>query len=213
MSENLSCPCLHTEPCNPRCTCVHGGSSVGCSRCCTYGSKEQQKKTAERLAALPARNERLTKALEHCHHYFEACGDHMPELQYAEETKAVLEEVKPMTPDETTRIEFARRQGWKEAFCQSCMMVIGPHSSHPVKWCDCEEPILPPDYPNPTDRNHVHTALMGMSPLERKDFSRKLYSLVCGHSLGFRMIEQLVFETPLSTLVSCYLEATKERKQ
>ena len=44
-----SCPCLHTTPCDERCSCVNPFSSFGCRRCCTYGSKEQQKKTAEYL--------------------------------------------------------------------------------------------------------------------------------------------------------------------
>ena len=50
IERHQSCPCLHTTPCQPRCTCVHGGSSSGCYRCCSYGSKEQQKHAAERLA-------------------------------------------------------------------------------------------------------------------------------------------------------------------
>lgn len=45
-----ACPCLHTAPCSPNCTCVHGGSSRGCSRCCSYGSNEQQQRKAEWLA-------------------------------------------------------------------------------------------------------------------------------------------------------------------
>jgi len=48
--EIKSCPCLHTTPCDERCTCVNEFSSFGCKRCCTYGSKEQQKKMAELLA-------------------------------------------------------------------------------------------------------------------------------------------------------------------
>lgn len=44
-----ACPCLHTTPCDPRCTCVDLASSRGCSRCCTYGSPEQQRAAAERL--------------------------------------------------------------------------------------------------------------------------------------------------------------------
>ena len=44
------CPCLHTTPCDPRCTCVNGWSSSGCGRCCSYGSKEQQKAAAELIA-------------------------------------------------------------------------------------------------------------------------------------------------------------------
>lgn len=45
-----ACPCHHTTPCQPRCTCVTGGSSFGCLRCCTYGSPEQQRGKAEKIA-------------------------------------------------------------------------------------------------------------------------------------------------------------------
>ncbi len=51
-TDGSGCPCKHTTPCNPRCTCVMPGSSSGCARCCSYGSKEQQRAMAERLAAL-----------------------------------------------------------------------------------------------------------------------------------------------------------------
>ena len=46
-----SCPCLYTEPCRPDCTCVTAYSSAGCFRCCSYGSPEQRRAKAERLAA------------------------------------------------------------------------------------------------------------------------------------------------------------------
>jgi hypothetical protein len=53
-----ACPCLHTTPCHPRCTCVNGFSSSGCLRCCSYGSKEQQvakaKWLVERIDTPPA---------------------------------------------------------------------------------------------------------------------------------------------------------------
>jgi hypothetical protein len=45
-----ACPCRHTTPCLPRCTCVNLESSTGCLRCAKYGSKKQQKAVAERLA-------------------------------------------------------------------------------------------------------------------------------------------------------------------
>lgn len=107
--------------------------------------------------------------------------------------------------DQETRITFAERQGWKEAFCQSCMMVIGPHSSHPIKWCNCKESILPPDYPNPTDRNHVHSAIMGMSEEEWDSFTKLIV-----RASKSPLIRDIL-KTPLSTLVTCYLEATKGR--
>ena len=46
-----ACPCLHIEPCDPRCACVSPYSSRGCVRCCSYGSKEQQKSAAGYIAA------------------------------------------------------------------------------------------------------------------------------------------------------------------
>jgi len=46
-----ACPCKHTAPCSDRCTCVDPLSSSGCLRCCSYGSPEQRKAQAERLAA------------------------------------------------------------------------------------------------------------------------------------------------------------------
>lgn len=45
------CPCVFTLPCDPRCTCVTPGSSVGCQRCNKYGSNEQRKERANQLAA------------------------------------------------------------------------------------------------------------------------------------------------------------------
>lgn len=49
--EDRACPCLYLEePCHPRCTCTMGGSSTGCMFCCTYGSLEQRKAAAKRIA-------------------------------------------------------------------------------------------------------------------------------------------------------------------
>lgn len=45
-----ACPCLHTSPCHPDCTCVDPFSSRGCARCCSYGSIEQQAVKADFLA-------------------------------------------------------------------------------------------------------------------------------------------------------------------
>lgn len=47
----MSCPCVYTKPCDPRCTCVHPRSSHGCARCCKYGSVEQRITRAQKLAA------------------------------------------------------------------------------------------------------------------------------------------------------------------
>lgn len=52
MSEWTGCPCCYTTPCHPRCTCVHGASSTGCYRCCSYGSVEQRTAKAKFLAPI-----------------------------------------------------------------------------------------------------------------------------------------------------------------
>ena len=59
-----ACPCLHTTPCHPRCTCVVPISSSGCHRCCSYGSRSQQKAMAEHLASIEARADALQRDLE-----------------------------------------------------------------------------------------------------------------------------------------------------
>lgn len=64
MRKHQACPCLHTTPCHPRCTCVNPVSSVGCRRCCSYGSKAQQVAQGERLARLHADNDRLRMSLQ-----------------------------------------------------------------------------------------------------------------------------------------------------
>ena len=49
VTAERACPCLYTTPCHERCTCVNQVSSIGCRRCCSYGSMEQRKAMAERL--------------------------------------------------------------------------------------------------------------------------------------------------------------------
>ena len=46
------CPCRHTTPCQPNCTCAKSMMSHGCRRCCRYGSKQQQVAMAEHLAEM-----------------------------------------------------------------------------------------------------------------------------------------------------------------
>lgn len=48
--RNTICPCKHTTPCHPDCSCVVPISSRGCERCCAYGSKKQWKSRAESIA-------------------------------------------------------------------------------------------------------------------------------------------------------------------
>ena len=51
LPEVEACPCKHIMPCHPRCSCMMPLSSSGCWRCCSYGSKEQQRLMAEKLAS------------------------------------------------------------------------------------------------------------------------------------------------------------------
>ena len=45
-----ACPCNYVEPCSPNCTCANPVMSGGCLRCCSYGSLDQRKAAAKRLA-------------------------------------------------------------------------------------------------------------------------------------------------------------------
>lgn len=81
------CPCLHTTPCDPRCTCISSASSFGCRRCCSYGSPEQQKAAAARLCSETPRSftaEELREFAKHCPEWVcPACAwpaEHQPEL-------------------------------------------------------------------------------------------------------------------------------------
>ena len=55
-----ACPCKHTTPCQPNCTCVNPFMSHGCRRCCRYGSKMQQEAKAKWLVE----KEKLAEAIE-----------------------------------------------------------------------------------------------------------------------------------------------------
>lgn len=51
MPPARACPCLHTTPCQPDCTCVTPVMSAGCLRCCSYGSPDQRQAMAKHLAS------------------------------------------------------------------------------------------------------------------------------------------------------------------
>lgn len=52
LADDRGCPCkLADKPCHPNCACVNPFSSIGCSWCCRYGSLEQRKAAANRIAA------------------------------------------------------------------------------------------------------------------------------------------------------------------
>jgi hypothetical protein len=95
----------------------------------------------------------------------------------------------------TIQIDFAERQG--------------------IRWDGCFWRRISDggrvESPNPTDRNHVHAALMGMTNSEWRSFSEGLYSKMVA-STTISSIEQIL-KTPLFTLVSCYLKATEKRVQ
>jgi hypothetical protein len=61
--EKSGCPCVHTTPCHPRCTCKDPFSSVGCKRCCSYGSPQQQHAQAQHLARCYEHYESVKAAL------------------------------------------------------------------------------------------------------------------------------------------------------
>lgn len=50
--ENNSCSCHLTEPCSYACTCNNSLMSGGCERCCAYGSLEQRKAMAIKIATM-----------------------------------------------------------------------------------------------------------------------------------------------------------------
>lgn len=50
--EDNGCPCTLIDPCSYACTCAKPFMSGGCLMCCRYGSLEQRKKAAMRLAEL-----------------------------------------------------------------------------------------------------------------------------------------------------------------
>lgn len=109
-----------------------------------------------------------------------------------------------MTKKET-RIAFAERQGWTKCQHQKFESVILWHLKG--RGFDIESNI-----PDPTNHNHVHIALMGMSDEEWKQFSSLLLSTGEGYwNGGMENIVTLILKLPLSTLVECYLEATKGR--
>lgn len=115
-----------------------------------------------------------------------------------------------MTLDETTRIEFAERQGYIRREVSN--EIQDPETR--LKWTYWRRPTQSYDVPfrelpNPTNHNHVHTALMGMNENEWCSFSERLYSKMVA-STTIMSIEQIL-KTPPLTLVSYYLEATKNR--
>jgi hypothetical protein len=95
-----------------------------------------------------------------------------------------------MTTDENTRVEFAERHGWNKTAW--------------AKWHNGDRFIEYCELPNPTDHNHVHAALMGMSDNEWIIFQIKLCE-------DRPIMPKRFVSTPLSTIVACYLEATKGR--
>lgn len=77
-SGDGACPCLYLdEPCHDTCTCKNGFSSSGCMYCCTYGSIEQRKNNAKRIAEKlkvpPAQSGDFVKDLKRIKNYF---GEH-----------------------------------------------------------------------------------------------------------------------------------------
>ena len=83
--DDRGCPCLYVTPCNPRCTCVNHFSSVGCYRCCRYGSLEQRRSIAKHLAeAIDSYNylraERLKAATDVAEFPVEICNSKLLQI-------------------------------------------------------------------------------------------------------------------------------------
>jgi len=67
-----ACPCAtgFVEPCGYACSCKDAYMSGGCRRCCQYGSDEQRKAAAVRLASLELTPSRKIYLLFDVHHSF-----------------------------------------------------------------------------------------------------------------------------------------------
>jgi len=111
-----------------------------------------------------------------------------------------------------TRIAFAERRGWKylpssqDGELEPCYKWMSPAGIHAVG--QFHHDSLPP-----LTFDDVHTALMGMSDEEWREFAGLLLDrLAYANEYGEVMTVILVLKTPLATLVECFLEATKGRK-
>lgn len=110
--------------------------------------------------------------------------------------------------EENTRIEFAKRQGWtnihgeNDEVFQFEVLVGSPPGCNLLR--DVE-------LPNITSYSNVHAALMGMSEEEWRQFTSFILkeNKLIGADAWASVYHTL--KTPLPTLVSCYLEATKGR--
>lgn len=111
MTISRGCPCLHTEPCRPSCTCVRPESSAGCLRCCSYGSAEQQADAARRIAfAVGARDERERRDQAFREGWFEGIDDAISAISGMDDSvHAVLSSLRDGHYDEAIRKALARR--------------------------------------------------------------------------------------------------------
>lgn len=119
-----------------------------------------------------------------------------------------------MTPDETTRIEFAEKQGkctHPFEFLKSETIEDGNDSDTNWTCTKCNKDPHENTPPDPTDANHVRTALMGMSEDEWFMYFIKVRAKIGDSEDIFSIIEKLE-KLPLSIKVECFLAATKERK-
>lgn len=126
-----------------------------------------------------------------------------------------------MTTNDQLRIEFAERLGWTRIE-RGCISNISGKS---LLGAETDWMGTPPDdsnkaeddqrfrrIPNPTSHTDVHNAMMGMSEEEWKKFVRQfLTSSFAWHENYSYELVKSCFCAPLSTLVECFLEATKGR--
>lgn len=101
-----------------------------------------------------------------------------------------------MTPEDQTRIEFAKRIGWK------------PSKHSWTGWENAAGNIGNP--PSNESREDVHNALMGMSDEEWKEFCQRIWTMLPYPNFCPDLVKEILI-MPLPTLASCFLEATKGR--
>lgn len=109
-----------------------------------------------------------------------------------------------MTPDQQ-RIEFAKRLGWRVDY--SSDKTHSDLSWYSADGVEFQNPI----YADPTSHEDVYNAVLGMSEEEWKKFVRQfLTSFAWEENYSYDLVKAC-FCAPLSTLVECFMEATKGR--
>lgn len=116
-----------------------------------------------------------------------------------------------MTTNDQQRIEFAERLGWKQLQRTTETLKSWPVDmarKNKIWYLDGYEK---PAYwmPNPTSREDVHNAMMGMSEEEWHIFLSELTDANKLWGSGIQTTIYYTLKTPLPTLVECFMAATK----